>query len=630
MLSTMHSEQDILNLLSKYESLTDIISTDSVEKNNDKLKCIQDQLECLTEELSHSKLLQQISSQLIEQDNIEKLYEHITEAAKKVMSSDAASLQVYVPEKKTFSLLSWRGFHPKAAEFWQSIALNRASICSKVIKQRKRIIIDNIETCDFLHETENCNYRLCDIRSLQATPLISRSGELLGMITTHWQKLHRPSERQFALLDVIMRQAADLLDRMRVQTVLRENESWMNGQIEAFQAAMNGRPLSKSLQPLIDTIVRHTNGEARAAFYIISPGCKDLRHLVGMSESYAADTKACGLAMHTEKNVITVDVEEDPKWKPFIQIARKYNYRACWSFPVKIKGATALGTLSLYFQHPREPVARELELAALLTHAASIIISRNLEHHERAQAEKALRKREKELKMLIRLREEFIGNASHELNTPLTNMMIYTEMLEHYCKKNIPDEYSDMIKKLSLQAHRLDLLIRDMLDTTRLTEGKLLLAMTYFDLNQLIRKKVEDLQIDTKKYNLTLKLMPLREVEADEERIGQVITNFVSNAVKYSPLGGDIVISSSLQGDLIQVSVADSGIGIPQKSLNKIFERFYRVNTSMAKTFPGMGIGLSICKEIITLHHGKVSVESIEKEGSVFSFFIPMTQQKIR
>lgn len=424
-----------------------------------------------------------------------------------------------------------------------------------------------------------------------------------------------------------------LLERMQVQTVLRENKSWLNGQKEAFQAAMSGLPLTISLKALVDTIVVQTNGAARAAFYRMSSAGTGLYHIVGMSEEYAndingfkvgPDSLACGLAMYKGEPVITPDVEEEPLWEPLRDLARKHSCRACWSFPIRTKDGPIVGTLGIYFHEPRTPTAQELELAGILTHAAAIIISREQELVERTQVEEALRESEKKLKMLLRLRDEFIGNASHELNTPLTSMMIYAQILEQQFEGAANSRHTEMVIKLREQVERLHVLIRDMLDTTRLAEGKLQLKSTSFNLHNLIQEKTENIQLNTKKHRLELQLKSVEQIVADEERIGQVLINLISNAIKYSPLGGKVVISSETMGDFVKVSVIDNGIGIPKGDFEKIFERFYRVLSNEAKTFPGMGIGLAICKDIIEMHRGRLEVESQERVGSTLSFIIPI------
>jgi signal transduction histidine kinase len=207
-------------------------------------------------------------------------------------------------------------------------------------------------------------------------------------------------------------------------------------------------------------------------------------------------------------------------------------------------------------------------------------------------------------------------------------MMIYAQMLEQHFTKEAHPQHTKMIIKLRQQVDRLHILIQDMLDTTRLAEGKLILDLSHFDLNKLIQDKVEDMQQNSKNHKIVMQLQSTGKIAGDEERLGQVVNNLLSNAIKYSPLGGKILLSTKTIGDFVKVSVTDYGIGIPKESLDRIFQRFYRVLSNEARTFPGMGIGLSICKDIIDMHKGKIEVESVVGLGSTFNFIIPIQPTK--
>lgn len=177
----------------------------------------------------------------------------------------------------------------------------------------------------------------------------------------------------------------------------------LDGQKQAFHAAMSGQPLSVSLEALVNTIVVLTNREARAAFYMVPADGHGLHLVAGMTDSYAADVNgfeigpesvACGLVAHTGEPVITPDVEFEPQWESLRPMARKHNYRGCWSFPLRTDGGPVFGTFAMYFEQPRYAAPWELEMAGILAHTAAIIISRDKESTERTHAEEALRKSE--------------------------------------------------------------------------------------------------------------------------------------------------------------------------------------------------------------------------------------------
>ncbi|HEY7313938.1 MAG TPA: ATP-binding protein [Gemmataceae bacterium] len=177
----------------------------------------------LAAELADTKLLQSISAQLIQEDKVETLYEQILEAAIAVMHSDMASMQMLDPDRGQLRLLAWKGFDAESAASWEWVRLGSATSCGAALASGERVIIPDIETCDFLAGTPNLDaYRRSEIRGMQSTPLVSRSGRILGMISTHWRRPHQPSERDLRLLDVLARQAADLLERKQAEQALRD------------------------------------------------------------------------------------------------------------------------------------------------------------------------------------------------------------------------------------------------------------------------------------------------------------------------------------------------------------------------------------------------------------------------
>jgi two-component system, chemotaxis family, CheB/CheR fusion protein len=221
-------------------------------------------------------------------------------------------------------------------------------------------------------------------------------------------------------------------------------------------------------------------------------------------------------------------------------------------------------------------------------------------------------------------KDEFIAIASHELRTPTTSIKAYAEILQERFGKSKETENVALMQKLNKQIDRLDTLIKDLLDTTKIDEGRLVLTLESFALNDLIGEQVEELQRLSVNHKIIFRKGQLSNITADRERIGQVVTNLITNAIRYSPKGGEIVIASLQAGDNINITVADQGIGIPEELKEKVFDRFFRVTTPVMGTFPGMGLGLYISAGIIRRHGGTMSVDSILDKGSVFSFTLPL------
>lgn len=221
-------------------------------------------------------------------------------------------------------------------------------------------------------------------------------------------------------------------------------------------------------------------------------------------------------------------------------------------------------------------------------------------------------------------RDEFVSTASHELKTPLTSQKAFGELLEQLIDENNYTQLKPYIRKMNQQTYKLTKLIEDLLELSRVQIGRLKMENKKFEFDDLIDEVVENMQLLTKN-TIIKKGKTEKEVKGDRERIGQVITNLLSNAVKYSS-SRDIIITSKVVKNSVQVSVQDFGIGIPKEYHEKIFERFFRISGENEGTYPGMGIGLHLSQEIVTRHGGKIWLQSEKGKGSTFYFTIPINR----
>lgn len=223
---------------------------------------------------------------------------------------------------------------------------------------------------------------------------------------------------------------------------------------------------------------------------------------------------------------------------------------------------------------------------------------------------------------LDKKKDEFISIASHELKTPVTSLKAYTQILQSTFNEEHNKPAVEMLSKMDRQVDKLTTLIVDLLDVTKIDKGELVFEMQEFDFNQLVKETAEEMQRTTKSHRIILELNPCDPIRGDRDRIGQVIVNFISNAIKYSPHGQQIIIKTFCEDHKVQLSVQDEGIGIPKEEHSNIFRRFYRVSSKSNYTFPGMGLGLYISSEIIKRHYGRIFFVSDDGKGSTFSFEI--------
>ncbi|MGN6438208.1 MAG: ATP-binding protein [Agriterribacter sp.] len=541
-------------------------------------------------------------------------------------------------------------------------------------------------------------------------------------------------------------------DALLSKEALRINEERMRRQKEAFQAAVNGAPLHESLNTVARMVVDETQGKARTAFYIAEDNSRVLHPVRGAGNmpagylrqidnaSVGENPLACGLATPTGEPVLTTDVFEEPLWKPWLYLAEEYNFRGCWSFPIRTRENKSVGIFAMYFSEARKATPNDLALAGMVTQTAAVIIANDMEAQKRAEAEEALRQSEEryrvalasanmaawdwnieedkvkwndqhffllglspreqevrpalflqfvhkddagrisdalkqgvevtglyheefrivradnevrwmngygkaiskkngratrmigvmfdvtERKRLEQQKEDFISIASHELKTPMTSIKTYAEVLHETLQKTNNPAAEKMMQKLNVQVDRLIYLIRTLLDTSNLEGGELMLKTEPFELWGLIDEQVQDLQQLSPGHHFITSGAKECMVVADRERIAQVFTNLIFNAIKYSPRGGDIVIEWKKLKEEVEVSVRDQGIGIPQEAQQKLFTRFFRVKTKEMENYPGMGLGLYITAQIVNRHGGKIWLESAPGKGSTFYFTLPLAK----
>jgi len=226
--------------------------------------------------------------------------------------------------------------------------------------------------------------------------------------------------------------------------------------------------------------------------------------------------------------------------------------------------------------------------------------------------------------ILAKQKEDFLIIASHELKTPVTSLKAYTQLLAqngHTMGEAIIQMYANM----DAQINKLTVLINDLLDTTKLDEGILLYKKQQMSLSETIEEVAAEMRRTNSTHSIVIDQITPVNVIGDKERIGQAISNFLTNAIKYAPDHREIFVRLVVEDHTAICSVQDFGIGIPKDQQDKIFQKFYRVTGENHHTYPGMGLGLHIVKDIITRHSGKIWLKSEEGMGSTFYFSLPVS-----
>lgn len=226
-------------------------------------------------------------------------------------------------------------------------------------------------------------------------------------------------------------------------------------------------------------------------------------------------------------------------------------------------------------------------------------------------------------------KDEFMGIVSHELKTPVTSLKAFAQVLQHRFSKAGDEQSAKHLSKMDAQINKLAVLISDLLDVTKIEAGKLQFHNDLFSFDELVDEIIDQVQLTTTKHTIHKEGRTNQKIYGDKERIGQVLMNLLTNAIKYSPMSDKVIVKTKRTDHTIMCSVQDFGVGIDKSQHDKVFERFYRVVGNEELTYPGLGLGLYISDQIMKRQGGTLSFESEKGKGSTFTFSLPLTKRKI-
>ena len=388
--------------------------------------------ERLAQELAATRQLQSASALLIQgsNGNGSVLYQKIVDAAVAIMRSDMASLQMFYPERGNegeLRLLGHSGFSPQAAEFWTWVRPGSATTCGVGLRSGQRVIAADVETCDFLTGTDDLDiYRDAGIRAVQSTPLVSRDGRMLGMISTHWRTPHTPAESDLRQFDILARQAADVLERKQAEEALRASKERLARELAATQELQSASALliqggntGTLNQKIVDTAVAVMQSDM-ASMQTVDEDQDALRLLAfrGFEPEFGKvfeltfpHTKSsCSVARRVGHRVVVSDVETSDFIADTraLEDHRKVGIRAVQSTPLFSRDGRLLGMISTHWRTPHAPAESDLRLFDILARQAADLL-------ERTQAEEALRKSHDDLERMVEQRTADLRKLSSNL-----------------------------------------------------------------------------------------------------------------------------------------------------------------------------------------------------------------------
>ncbi|MBC7780439.1 MAG: PAS domain S-box protein [Proteobacteria bacterium] len=439
-----------------------------------------------------------------------------------------------------------------------------------------------------------------------AAPRVSASGEALGYIGS----------------------VIDITDRKRVEAALAAEK-------RGLELIAKGAQLADVLNAIALEVEGQGGRGMRCSILVLDLDGERLR--LGAAPSLPAayneaidglrigpDVGSCGRAAYELTTVISPDLQTDPHWIQFRQLAAAHGLRACCSVPIVRGNGVLQGTIAIYFDVARPPSDHELELARSVSNLVGTVLERHRwdEHLRRSlEAEQSARS---EAERSSRMKDEFLATLSHELRTPLSSILGWVALLRR--QDDLPASVIQGVDVIERNARAQAQIIADLLDMSAIVSGHVTLDSRPVDMQALSRLAIDAVRptAAAKKIILTFVAEPGESpalVFGDANRLRQVVLNLLSNAIKFTASGGNVELRVAYRPDQIEVRVSDSGEGISAEFLPFVFDRFRQADASTSRRHGGLGLGLSIVKRLVELHEGSVGVESPGR-GKGASFFV--------
>jgi signal transduction histidine kinase len=544
----------------------------------------------------------------------ERVWQHICRMAQDVLRADSAVL--WLVDRSTHELVAAEAVGSRREEFLnRRLSLeDRSSVAARVARSRSPELLQQAAEARRSHPLLTV---LRGSQCLLAVPLRRGQRAVGVLVFSHTRNPAAFRPEDVARAEVLANQAAVALRNAELFQYVRRGLDEMSALYEYARSCDGAESSEDIARELLVTLGRKIDFlEATVLLadggLLVSARGLVMRRLAGHAEPSwdVAPARLSPVATRAFRSRETVRaVRGDPDFRPQLP-----DSAAQLGVPLFLRDY-AVGAVTLEAAAP-DALGQQAErlLVALARHAALAIDNLRLVEDARDVAT---------LKKLDRLKTELLGTVSHELRTPLAAIKGYaTTLLQHDRLKT--DVRREFLGVIDAESDRLEELINNLLDMSRLEAGVLKVDPAPVKLGRVVKTAVERVQHLTREHRLSLEWRSDPWVMADVPRVLQVVTNLLNNAVKYSPDGGHVHVSGRVEDDMLTIAVADSGVGIPPREVDKIFDRFHRIQGDLARRVGGTGLGLAICRGLIEAHGGRIWVQSEPGVGSTFTFSLPL------
>ena len=513
--------------------------------------------------------------------------------------------------------------------------LSDDTIAGQVILSRKPFYLRDVREEEGVPELSRKMIQAIDARSQVTIPML-RAGESIGAMTLGWAEPDAFDEQQIDLMKTFASQAVIAIENVRLFKELDVRNRDLTESLE--QQTATGeilRVISASqtdVQPVFEAIAENSLRLCEAAFSTVFRFDGQMIHLEALrniSPEGAAAIRAAfpmplsragasARAIMTRRIVHITDVRDDPEYA-LQGLAQVAAYRCILSVPM-LRDGVPIGTITVAAD--RTTPFPDKQVALLQTFADQAVIA-----VENARLFTEIQEKTQQLEIANRHKSEFLANMSHELRTPLNAVIGFSEVLLERMFGEVNEKQEEYLQDILSSGKHLLSLINDILDLSKIEAGRMELEALPFDLPAALDNALTLIKERAARNSIGLAVHVdprIGEVVADERKVKQVLLNLLSNAVKFTPEGGTITMTAILNGGMVEISVADTGIGIAPEDQAAVFEEFRQVGTDYARKREGTGLGLALARRLVELHGGALTLQSELGKGSTFTFTIPV------
>jgi PAS domain S-box-containing protein len=413
------------------------------------------------------------------------------------------------------------------------------------------------------------------------------------------------------------------------ETARKRAEAVLEAQRKILEQVARGEPLEAIFRALMD-VARHLLpgsscliklGEQESEPRVVVSSNLDEAEARLLTGALLEQPSLPGGATPGLARVFIEDVTLHPRWRGPRELVAKHGLRAYWSLPILTSEGHPRGRLDVHARDGRAPHPEELQLLEAMTHLAAIAL-------ERAEAQEALQRRADALAEADRRKDEFMAMLGHELRNPLAPMLTAVMLLP---TAESPQR-TKICEMLGRQVRHMTRLLDDLLDVSRITRGKVQVCPQPLLLEDVLHRALDGVRLTTQQHRLSLELGSVSHLlRGDPARLEQVFVNLLNNAAKFTPPGGDITVSVSDEADRVVVSIRDTGMGIAADLLPHVFEPFRQGEQPLSRHLGGLGIGLTLVRDLVSLHGGSVEARSEGPgRGSEFRVSLPISSTQER